>query len=204
MSTSCTITTKAACFGGGKDVESPVIEGGSFTGNKTSDNHNNLLPLGSINSGLFILNFKIRYDIQTLRARIQKAVDSISATFGCPFTFSLEPGCKWTYERTIHNTGTLILLAPIIVLDLTIDEAASLRDTTPLVENSSLACKLYYKPSTKEAGAYLVVGLLNHILFDRRVVEMIFVGILTYIIAILLRFPKDSTFAHVIQSTYIA
>ena len=63
--------------------------------------------------------------------------------------------------------------------DLSMDEVVTLRDTTALVENSSLACKLYYKPSAEEEGSYLVVGLLNHILFDRRVFEMIFVSVST-------------------------
>ena len=60
--------------------------------------------------------------------------------------------------------------------DLSIDEVVTLRDTTALMENSSLVCKLYYKPSPEEDGSYLVVGLNNHILFDRRVGEMILVS----------------------------
>ena len=63
--------------------------------------------------------------------------------------------------------------------DLSMDEVVTLRDTTALVENSSLACKLYYKPSAEEEGSYLVVGLLNHILFDRRVIEIVFVSVST-------------------------
>ena len=61
----------------------------------TTTSNNNLLPLGSINAAFVPYNFKIRHDIETLRGRIQKAVDMISTTFGCQFTFSLEPGCKY-------------------------------------------------------------------------------------------------------------
>ena len=97
MSTPCLTTTtatptKAICHAGGHEESSFTAEG-----NKTArgSDRNNLLPLGSINSVLFPANLKIRYDIEILRGRIQKAVDMISETFGCQFAFSLEPGCKY-------------------------------------------------------------------------------------------------------------
>ena len=96
MSTPCLITTtiptKVLCHAGAHEESSSTAEG-----NKTArgSDRNNLLPLGSINSGFFPTNVKIRYDIEILRGRIQKAVDMISETFGCQFTFSLEPGCEY-------------------------------------------------------------------------------------------------------------
>mmetsp|Transcript_33117 Transcript_33117/g.85897 ORF Transcript_33117/g.85897 Transcript_33117/m.85897 type:complete len:375 (+) Transcript_33117:224-1348(+) len=98
------------------------------------------------NAQLIPTNFKIRYDVEVLRARLAWAVLQLEKTLGMAAApLVLEPGYY------------------------SIDDVRELLDTE---DELATLVKLRYKPG-KAPGTFLVVGVVNHLLFDRRTTEFV-------------------------------
>ena len=116
--------------------------------------------MGLHNSQFIPANCKIGYSIETLRGRLARACECLGHTLGvlppqqCSehhlrFTFVLEEGA------------------------LTIPEMWKLHSSLSAWDDLTLVAHLHYTPA-KQQGCFVVAGVVNHLLCDRRVIQCIF------------------------------
>ncbi len=119
----------------------------------------NFPPMGLHNSQFIPANCKIGYSIETLRGRLARACECLGHTLGVLPPQDSEHHLRFTF---VLEEGAL-----------TIPEMWKLHSSLSAWDDLTLVAHLHYTPA-KQQGCFVVAGVVNHLLCDRRVIQCIF------------------------------